>query len=99
MVERSFERRVAIVLAQQRLPVATGHAIFPSGNRSIRIGEGSQMSKRVYNFSAGPAVLPLPVLQAAERAVVELPGQGMSILEISHRSKAFEAVLRKPNRY
>jgi len=51
------------------------------------------MSKRVFNFSAGPAVLPLPVLQEAQRAVVDLPGAGMSILEISHRSKPMEAIL------
>jgi phosphoserine aminotransferase len=48
---------------------------------------------RVYNFSAGPAVLPLPVLEEAQRDLVALPGVGMSILEISHRSKAFEAIL------
>lgn len=48
---------------------------------------------RVYNFSAGPAVLPLPVLEEMQRDLVALPGVGMSILEISHRSKAFEAVL------
>jgi phosphoserine aminotransferase len=51
------------------------------------------MSKRVFNFSAGPAVLPQAVLEAAARAIVELPGAGSSILEVSHRSKAFEAVL------
>jgi phosphoserine aminotransferase len=51
------------------------------------------MSKRIFNFSAGPAVLARSVLEEAQRAVVELGGQGMSILEISHRSKAFEAVL------
>jgi len=51
------------------------------------------MSKRVFNFSAGPAVLPVSVLEEASRAVVELPGAGASILEISHRSKAFDAVM------
>jgi phosphoserine aminotransferase len=48
---------------------------------------------RVYNFSAGPAVLPLPVLEEIQRDLVSLPGVGMSILEISHRSAAFEAIL------
>jgi phosphoserine aminotransferase len=47
---------------------------------------------RVYNFSAGPAVLPLKVLEQAQAAVLELPGAGASILEISHRSKPFAAV-------
>src|SRR5262249_50093440 len=51
------------------------------------------MSKRVFNFSAGPAILPVRVLQEAQQAVLELPGLGMSILEISHRSQACEEVL------
>jgi phosphoserine aminotransferase len=51
--------------------------------------------QRVFNFSAGPAVLPLPVLEEAQRDLVSLPGVGMSVMEISHRSKAFEAILAK----
>ena len=50
-------------------------------------------SERVFNFSAGPAVLPLPVLEQARSELVSLPGVGMSILEVSHRSKVFEDVL------
>jgi phosphoserine aminotransferase len=48
---------------------------------------------RVYNFSAGPAMLPLPVLEEAQRDLVALPGVGMSVLEISHRSKAFDETI------
>lgn len=48
---------------------------------------------RIFNFSAGPAVLPLPVLEEAQRDLVALPGAGMSVLEMSHRSKAFEAII------
>ena len=48
---------------------------------------------RIFNFAAGPAVLPLPVLEEIQRDLVALPGVGMSILEISHRSKTFEAIL------
>ena len=48
---------------------------------------------RIYNFSAGPAVLPLPVLEEAQRDLVSLPGVGMSVTEISHRSKTFETLL------
>jgi phosphoserine aminotransferase len=48
---------------------------------------------QIFNFSAGPAVLPQPVLLEAQRDLVALPGVGMSVLEISHRSKAFEAIL------
>lgn len=47
---------------------------------------------RIHNFSAGPAILPLPVLEQAQRDLVALPGVGMSVLEISHRSKVFEAI-------
>ena len=48
---------------------------------------------RIYNFSAGPAVLPLPVLEEAQRHLVSLPGVGMSVMEISHRSSTFEDLL------
>jgi phosphoserine aminotransferase len=53
------------------------------------------MVKRVYNFSAGPAVLPLSAMEEAQRDLLALPGVGSSILEISHRSKAFAAVIEK----
>ena len=49
---------------------------------------------RKHNFNAGPAALPLGVLEQAQRDLVTFPGAGMSLLEMSHRSKAFEAVLR-----
>ena len=48
---------------------------------------------RIFNFSAGPAVMPLPVLEQAQRDLVALPGVGMSVMEMSHRSKAFESIL------
>lgn len=48
---------------------------------------------RVFNFSAGPAVLPLSVLEQIQQDLLALPGVGMSVLEISHRSKTFEAIL------
>src|SRR3989304_4370007 len=48
---------------------------------------------RVYNFTPGPAVLPLPVLEEAQRHLLALPGVGMSVLEISHRSKSFDEIL------
>lgn len=50
---------------------------------------------RIYNFAAGPAVLPLPVLEEAQRDLIALPGVGMSVMEISHRSKTFEDLLHK----
>jgi phosphoserine aminotransferase len=51
------------------------------------------MEKRVYNFSAGPAILPEEVLLEAQKDLFALPGVGMSILEISHRSKAFDKII------
>jgi len=50
---------------------------------------------RVFNFSAGPAVLPLPVLEQARDEMLSLPGVGMSVLEISHRSPAFDRILEE----
>ncbi len=51
------------------------------------------VADRVFNFSAGPAVLPLPVLEKAQGELLALPGIGSSVLEISHRSKAFDGIL------
>ena len=51
------------------------------------------MTERIYNFSAGPAVLPLPVLEEAQRDMLSLPGIGMSVMEISHRSKTFDEII------
>ena len=51
------------------------------------------MNERVYNFSPGPAVLPVAVIERAQRELLCLPGVGASVMEISHRSKAFEAIL------
>ncbi len=49
---------------------------------------------RIYNFSSGPAVLPLEVLEEAREHLLSLPGVGMSVLEISHRSKAFDEIIQ-----
>jgi phosphoserine aminotransferase len=68
------------------------------------------MTERIFNFSAGPAVLPVPVLEEAQRDMLSLPGVGMSVMEISHRSKTFDEIigraesgmrelLRIPNNY
>ena len=51
------------------------------------------MEKRIYNFSAGPAILPEDVLKEAQENLFTLPGVGMSILEISHRSKTFDKII------
>jgi phosphoserine aminotransferase len=51
------------------------------------------MTERIFNFSAGPAVLPVPVLEEAQRDMLSLPGVGMSVMEISHRSKTFDEII------
>ena len=51
------------------------------------------MEERVFNFSAGPSMLPLPVLQRAADELVVYPGAGMSVMEMSHRSPAYEAII------
>ncbi len=53
------------------------------------------MDERIFNFSAGPAVLPVPVLEQAQRDLLALPGVGMSVMEISHRSKTFDEIFAK----
>jgi phosphoserine aminotransferase len=50
---------------------------------------------RILNFSSGPAVLPVPVLEQVQRDLVALPGVGMSVMEISHRSATFEGIIQK----
>ncbi len=51
------------------------------------------MADRVYNFCAGPATLPQPSLEEAQRDLVALPGIGMSVMELSHRSKQFSEII------
>src|SRR5438045_1750397 len=50
---------------------------------------------RAINFNAGPAGLPLPALERAQRELLDFEGTGMSIMEHSHRGKAYEAVHRE----
>ena len=49
---------------------------------------------RVYNFSAGPAVLPEEVLREAAEEMLDYKGTGMSVMEMSHRSKAYEEIIQ-----
>lgn len=49
---------------------------------------------RVYNFSAGPAVLPEDVLEEAASEMLDYRGTGMSVMEMSHRSKAYDAIIK-----
>ena len=56
------------------------------------------MNGRIYNFSAGPAVLPVEVLEKAQSEMLSLNGIGMSVMEISHRSKHFAPILEGATR-
>lgn len=53
------------------------------------------MEKRVYNFSAGPAILPEEVLKEAQKELYSFKGQGMSVLEMSHRSKTYDNIIKE----
>lgn len=52
-------------------------------------------TKRIYNFSSGPATMPLPVLEKAQNELLSFQGSGMSVMELSHRSDMFGQVLKK----
>jgi phosphoserine aminotransferase len=54
----------------------------------------SNSPKRVYNFNPGPAALPTEVLQQAQEEMLDYRGTGMSVMEISHRSKEFESIIQ-----
>lgn len=53
--------------------------------------------ERVFNFGAGPAALPLPVLEKAQKELLNFNGSGMSIMEMSHRSAAYQDVIDAAN--
>ena len=50
--------------------------------------------KRVHNFNAGPSVLPVSVLEKAQAELLDYQGCGMSVMEMSHRSKEFESIIQ-----
>ena len=51
-----------------------------------------EFSMRVYNFSAGPSMLPLEVLEKVQAGLIDYEGTGMSVMEMSHRSKPYEKI-------
>ncbi len=56
------------------------------------------MEGRIYNFNPGPAALPLPVLQEAQKELLNYKGEGISVLEMSHRSKTFDTIIKDAER-
>ena len=68
--------------------------IYQSGRLDKNLKEEKVVS-RVYNFSAGPAVLPEEVLKEAAEEMLDYRGCGMSVMEMSHRSKMFENIIQE----
>jgi phosphoserine aminotransferase len=52
------------------------------------------MNNRVHNFNAGPAALPLTVLQEVQKDLLDYKGEGLSVMEMSHRSKTFDQIIK-----
>ena len=50
---------------------------------------------RIYNFSAGPAAMPIEVLETASKEMLDYHGSGMSVMEMSHRSKVFDQIIKE----
>lgn len=57
--------------------------------------ESGRAYNRIFNFAAGPAVLPVEVLEQAQADLINWQGSGMSVMEMSHRSKEFESIIKK----
>ncbi len=68
-------------------------ARIPQNSHCKHVADQPYMKERVFNFSAGPATLPLPVMQRVREEFLDYRGLGASIIEISHRSKEFEELL------
>ncbi|EHO40096.1 Phosphoserine aminotransferase [Caldithrix abyssi DSM 13497] len=67
--------------------------MFYQVERGITMKEG-----RIYNFNPGPAALPLPVLEEVQKDLLNYKGEGISILEMSHRSKTFDGIIKDAER-
>ena len=63
--------------------------------RNILFDEEETKVSRVYNFSAGPAVLPEEVLREAAEEMMDYKGSGMSVMEMSHRSQVFDDIIKE----
>src|SRR6185295_9303401 len=82
-------------LGRRRNHAAEKHLVRAEAARRPLESPDMSTVHRVFNFAAGPAVMPVPVLEQIQRDLLALPGVGISILEISHRSKEFEAILEQ----
>src|SRR3954451_9460763 len=62
---------------------------------TVQDATGYKATGRVFNFSAGPAVMPLAVLEQIQQELLNYKGTGMSVLEMSHRSAVFEEIIHQ----
>jgi len=71
-------------------------AVRMAAHASLRGAKVSAAAaQRAFNFSAGPAILPLDVLKQAQEEMLDWHGSGMSVLEMSHRGPEFESIIAK----
>jgi Aminotransferase class-V len=63
-----------------------------------KLAPAAQPYGRVFNFAAGPAILPVPVLEQAQADLLNYKGSGMSVMEMSHRSKVFDGIIKQAER-
>ena len=82
------------VIIENKLTVS---CIVRYNSESLKIKDENRevirVMERVYNFSAGPSILPLPVLEKVQKELVNYNGTGMSIMEMSHRSSYFQSII------
>jgi phosphoserine aminotransferase len=64
-----------------------------TNNGSSYLSSGNEVATTIHNFNAGPSILPKEVFEEAGRSVIDFNGTGLSILEIGHRTKLFQAVI------
>ena len=78
---------------RQAMPAFRDLSVLSAFSVLSRLLGGPPMSDRIHNFSAGPAVLPEPVLRKAQEAIWDVAGSGIGIMEHSHRGKVFDKIL------
>src|SRR5579872_5714107 len=84
-----------VALTAKNFPSRTFLARLLPATRPALSREFGKPSMRVFNFAAGPATLPLEVLEQVREELTDWRGSGMSVMEVSHRSKAFIAVAQE----
>lgn len=73
-------------------------AAVAEGAPPSQLAPVAQPYGRVFNFAAGPAVLPVAVLEKAQADLLNYKGSGMSVMEMSHRSKVFDGIIKQAER-